>query len=140
MTPATKDQKLAIRRNCGFNEEIKCEWVQWVKQDVGKTSLNDLTFEEANTILIQQGSSPHKGENWAWFDNENGKHKKVLSLLYEAEWVKHYKGRKLPDTERLSNFLKSDKSPVKKPLKEMNPFELEKIIKSLENIVKTRWE
>jgi len=140
MQVATKDQKLAIRRNSGFKEDIKSEWVQWVKQDVSKTSLNDLTFEEANTILVQQGDKPHKGENWAWFDKNNGKHKKVLSLLHEAGLTVQSKGQKVADTDWLSNFLKSAKSPVKKPLKEMANFELEKLIKSLENIVKSRWK
>lgn len=140
MIPATKQQKFAIRKNCDFNEDIKCEWVQWVKQDASITSLNTLSFDEANTILVQQGSAPHKAENWAHFDHSNGKHKKILSLCYEANWVKYERGRQFADTDRLNVWLHSAKCPVKKPLREMTPQELEKIIKSLENIVKSVWK
>lgn len=140
MIQATKQQKLAIRRNCNFNEYIKCEWVQWVKQDASITSLNTLSFDEANTILVQQGSIPHKAENWTYFDYTNGKHKKILSLCHEAKWIKVDKGKQLADTERLNAWMHSPKCPVKKPLRDMTPQELEKIIKSLENIVRSVWK
>lgn len=137
---ATKDQKLAIRRNCGFDEDTKCELVQWVKEDNNQTSLNSLTFEEANKILIYQGDKPHKGEKWAKFDKTNPKHKAILSLLYQAQWVTNYKGKEVPDLDRFSAWLQSDKAPVREPLhKQTNP-ELSKTIKALEGIVKSVWK
>jgi hypothetical protein len=139
MELATKQQKLAIRRNCGYNEEVKCELVQWVKNDNTKTSLNELSFDEANQILIQQGDEPHKAEKWAFFDNTNAKHKAILSLLYQCNWTTSYKGKDVPDLDRFSQFLQT-KSPVKKPLKKQSPAELEKVIKALTNIAKGIWK
>src|SRR5690554_832873 len=105
MTTATKDQKLAIRRNCGFNEEVKCELVQWVKNDNAQTSLNSLTFDEANKILEAQDDKPHRSEKWANFDKNNPKHKVILSLLYQAQWTTYYKGKEVPDLDRFSKWL-----------------------------------
>ena len=132
---ATKDQKFAIRRNCGYNDDVKCEWVQWVKKDVTQTSLNSLTFDEANQILIQQGDKPHKAEKWANFDKENSKHRAIISLAYQAQWTTETNGKTIPDLDRLSHWLQT-KSPVKLPLQKQTPIELSKTIKALENVVK----
>lgn len=139
MDLATKQQKLSIRRNCGYKEDVKCELVQWVKNDNSKTSLNELSFNEANQILIQQGDVAHKAEKWAFFDNSNAKHKAILSLLYQCNWIVTYKGKDVPDLDRFSQFLQT-KSPVKKPLKKQSPAELEKVIKALNNITKGIWK
>ena len=134
---ATKEQKRAIAIHTA-NKDIKEEFVQWATKDVKKTSTNDLTFEEANKILIQIGQKPHKAENWAIFDNTNPKHRTVLSLMRQAQWVKpHDRHGEVPDLDRLDTFLKSNKSPVKKPLKKMGDKELEKLIKAFKGIVKS---
>ncbi|MCP1997279.1 hypothetical protein [Flavobacterium sp. HSC-61S13] len=137
---ATKEQKLAIRRNSQFKEDIKEEWVQWATGDNSKTSLNDLSFEQANQILAQQGDKLYKGDNWGLFNNNDSKHKCILSLMYQLNWTIEIKGRNVPDTNRLSEFLKSIKSPVQKPLNKMNVFELSKIIKALEEMTKKTWK
>lgn len=136
---ATKSQKLAIRRNCLWNEDVKCELVQWVKDDNNQTSLNSLTFEEANKILQAQGDKPHKAEKWAFFDKENPKHKIILSLMHQLRWTTYYRGNIVPDLDRLSEWLQS-KAPVKKPLKKMADIELEKTITALTNITKQKWQ
>lgn len=137
---ATKDQKFAIRKNCQYNEDIKCEWVQWATEDTKKTSLNDLTFDQANKILIQQGSSPHIPDNWAVFDKDNPKHRVIISLMRQAQWVKpHDKYGEVADMKRLSDFLQTPKSPITKPLQQMEPEELERIIKALKGIVKSKY-
>ncbi|KGO89760.1 hypothetical protein [Flavobacterium suncheonense] len=138
---ATKDQKFHIRRNCAYNEDIKCEWVQWATGDNSKTSLNDLTFDQANKILIQQGGSPHTPDNWAVFDKTNKKHMVIISLMRQAQWVKpHDRYGEVADMERLSKFLQSPKSPITKPLQQMEPEELERIIKALKGIVKSKYK
>lgn len=137
---ATKEQKFAIRKNCQYNEDIKCEWVQWAAEDTTKTSLNDLTFDQANKILIQQGSSPHIPDNWAVFDKDNPKHRVIISLMRQAQWVKpHDKYGEVADMKRLSDFLQTPKSPITKPLQQMEPEELERIIKALKGIVKSKY-
>lgn len=140
---ATKEQKIAIRRNCNYNIAIKEEWVQWATDDSAKTSLNDLSFEQAHKIIAQQIGNPTPtilkadGAGWAQFDKTNKKHRVILSLLYQLQWVKpSEKWGEVPDLVRLSHFLQSNKSPVKKKLKAMKPHELEKIIKALTGITK----
>lgn len=79
--------------------------------------------------------------HWAFFDKNNSQHRNILSLCRQAQWVKqHDRYGEVADLERLQSFLKSDKSPVKKPLKEMDKQELSKIIVALEGIVKHRYK
>lgn len=81
-------------------------------------------------------SAPQKKlANWGLFDKSNQAHKQIVSLLYQAQWVKQYEGRTIPDILRFSNFLHSEKSPVNKPLKKMDKEEVSKIIVALEGIV-----
>lgn len=74
---------------------------------------------------------------WAWFSANNTQHLKVLSLLKTGGFV--IWNDKLQDHHAdlgyLDNFLKSDKSPVKKPLNEQTVEELHKTIYALEKIV-----
>jgi hypothetical protein len=71
----------------------------------------------------------------------NQQHKTILSLLRQAQWVvPNGKWGEVPDINRLSEFLKSDKSPVNKPLKKMEPLEVSKIIEALKGIVKSKYK
>ncbi len=80
-------------------------------------------------------------ENWAIFDKTNTQHKTILSLLRQAQWVvPHPRHGEVADLSRLSTFLKSDKSPVKKPLKSMTPEETSKIIEAIKGIVKSKYK
>ncbi len=136
MLTITKQQIFQIRKNCGFNEEIKEECVQWVTGDNSRTSLKTLSYDEANKIIAAQTGKPAKTENWAYFDKRNEKHRVILSLLRQAGWtVPNERHGTVPDLERFSNFLKGVKSPVKKPLKKMIDTELEKTIVALRGIV-----
>lgn len=73
--------------------------------------------------------------NWGVFDKDNQQHKAILSLMRQAQWTKDWNGKQVPDIMRLSDFLHSDKSPVNKALKKMEPEEVSKIIVALEGIV-----
>ncbi len=142
--PITPFQKKRILHNCNYNMEIKDEWVQWVTGDVNQTSLKSLTQLQAVKIICQQTGEAQpelKTENWGLFDKNNSQHRNILSLMRQAQWVKQSeKWGEVADLERLSNFLKSDKSPVKKPLKKMTTEEVSKIITALEGIVKSRYK
>jgi hypothetical protein len=133
-----------IMKNCQYKVDVKDEWVQWVTADVNRTSLKSITqFQAKKIIMAQEGSIPvnKATENWAVFDKSNPKHKVILSLLYQMQWVKpSEKWGEVPDLDRLSDFLQSDKSPVKKKLKDMDVLELEKLIKSLSGIVKSKFK
>ena len=139
-----------IMKNCQYKDDIKAEWVQWVTGDVKRTSLKSITQAQAKKIIMtQEGSTPVNKpsgtsnrelakQNWATFDKSNQKHRVILSCMYQAQWtVPSDKYGEIPDMERLSNFLKSDRSPVKKALKDMQPFELEKVIAALNGIIKS---
>lgn len=87
------------------------------------------------------GSQNHETGNWGLFDKNNQQHKTILSLLRQAQWVvKNDKWGEVPDINRLSAFLKSDKSPVNKPLKKMEHLEVSKIIEALKGIVKSKYK
>ncbi len=138
---ATKKQKQIIAINTP-TKDIKEEWVQWATNDNNKTSTNDLTFEQANKLLMQLGLKAHKPEFWAVFDTKNTKHRVILSLMRQAQWVKpNYKHGEVADMDRLDNYLKNDKRcPVQKPLQQMNDKELEKLIIALTGIVKSKYK
>ncbi len=136
--PITPFQKKRIMHNCNYQVEIKNEWVQWVTGDVNKTSLSGLTQAQAVRIIKQQTGSDSSGtvENWGAFDKNNSQHRYILSILRTANIVvKSQKWGEVPDTAGwLNRFLQSPKSPVKKPLKKMSPYEVSKIITALENV------
>lgn len=104
--------------------------------DQDRKSVNDLTFDEANQVILNYGGKAFKYDNWAFFDAKNSQHRKILSLCLELEWSVYNTDKKqfLADLKTLSEFLKSKRSPVKKPLKKMNSEELSKVIHALEQI------
>lgn len=110
--------------------------VQQFTGDWDKTSTKDLTLDQANELIKRFGGKPILYDNWAFFDIKNGKHKYILSVCMQAGWAVWNGDRScyVADMYRLSEFLKSDKSPVKKPLKDMNDKELSKLIFVLEKI------
>lgn len=146
--PITAFQIKEIRKNCNFQEDTKEEWVQWVTGDVARTSLKSLTQAQAVRIICQQtgskldnefteGGRGHSKSNWGLFDKNNNQHKRIQSDLRQANIVvKNERWGEVADMGGwFDRFLKSDKSPVKKPLKSMTPLEVSKIIKALDNVV-----
>lgn len=129
-----------IMQNCAHQVEIKNEWVQWVTEDVNRTSLRSITQGQAKKIMrVQQGNTPlnESSENWGYFDKNNRQHAYIRVLLRNANIVvKSERWGQVADMEGWFNrFLKSNKSPVKKPLKQMNVREVSKIITALEGVV-----
>jgi hypothetical protein len=116
--------------------EQKKALVQQFTGDWNRTSTKDLSLDQANELIVKLGGKPIHCENWAFFDAKNNKHRYILSVLLQAGWAV-WNGDKncyVADLYRLSEFLKSDKSPVKKPLNKMNDKELSKVIFVLEKI------
>lgn len=90
--------------------------------------------------IINAGKKQTNG-NWGLFDKNNQQHKTILSLLRQGQWVvKNDKWGEVPDINRFSEYLKSDKSPVNKPLKAMEPQEVSKIIEAFKGIVKSKYK
>ncbi|MGM8362105.1 hypothetical protein ACSV4D_09345 [Flavobacterium sp. ARAG 55.4] len=83
----------------------------------------------------------NNSKNWGLFDKKNKQHLTLLSQLRTLQWtVKSEKWGEVADLNRLSDFLKSDKSPVNKPLKEMEPKEVSKIIECFKSMVVKRYK
>ena len=105
------------------------------------SAIDDYNAPKKQLQTIVQGGRSQGKSNWGLFDKENQQHKTILSLLRQAQWVvKNEKWGEVPDINRLSEFLKSDKSPVNKPLKKMEPLEVSKIIEALKGIVKSKYK
>lgn len=93
------------------------------------------------TVTPPKSSQNQEQGNWGLFDNNNQQHKTLLSLLRQAQWtIPNGKWGEVADLERLSKFLKSDKSPVNMPLKKMKPSEVSKIIEAFKGIVKSKYK
>lgn len=122
-----------------FLKKHEDEWRELIVNytgDPAKTSVKDLSFDQANDLIRHLGGRPFFDENWGFFDKKNKQHKYVLSLLLQLGWTQqHHLFGVIPDTHHLSNWLKSNRSPVRKPLMKMNNKELTKVIGALESIV-----
>lgn len=144
--PITAHQIKEIRKNSNYQEDIKEEWVQWVTGDSKRTSLKSLNQAQAVRIICQQTGAQVVTDagrtfgksNWGLFDKNNRQHLTILAQMRTAQWVvPSEKYGEVPDLERLSDFLKSEKSPINKPLKKMEPWEVSKVIEAFKGIVKS---
>lgn len=141
MTTACKRQKQRIAILTKGDKEFKAALVYSQTQDNEKTSTNDLTHDQANNILIELGSKPIEYDNWAYYNKNIKSHKYLLSLAIQYGWEKtDDKYGQIADLFKISEWLKSDKSPVKKPLKEMSPQEVSKVLTALENMVASKYK
>ena len=101
-------------------------------KDLSKLQADELIYF-FNTGRIMDHSA------WALFDKYNSQHKAVLSLCHQLGWVMEDKPQ-FVDLNRLGGWLKSNRSPVRRPLNEMDKKELSKIITALQNIINTKFK
>lgn len=128
-----------IMANCHYQVDTKNEYVQWVTGDVNRTSLKSITQDQAVKIIrTQEGSTPinEPVENWGKFQSANAQHKYIMSVLRTANIVvKNERWGEVADMAGwFSRFLQSKRSPVKKPLLDMTPQEVSKVIVALEGV------
>lgn len=123
------------------DENHKEELVQWATNDNTKTSCKDLSFDQANAILVEWFKlRPHEPDvdqeamKYARFDKNNEQHKRILATLINIGWwiMKKPYG-KIADLQRLGKWLQ-EKAPVRKPLLKMSPTEVSKIIGALDSM------
>ncbi|MRX70292.1 hypothetical protein SAMN06265349_101704 [Flavobacterium resistens] len=94
--------------------------------------------ELANIVL---GNQTLQENNWGFFDNKNKQHRTILSQLRTLQWITKSKNNsEIPDIKRLSDFLKSENSPVSKPLKKMTVVELSTIISCFDSIINKKFK
>jgi len=105
------------------------------------SAIDDYNKPKQELKNIVQGGRSHSKSNWGLFDKSNKQHMSLLSQLRTLQWVKKSdKWGEVADLDRLSDFLKSDKSPVKKPLKDMEPGEVSTIIECFKSMVRKMYK
>lgn len=100
------------------------------------SAIDDYNKPKNQLQNIVKGANKTSLKNWGLFDKTNKQHLTILSQLRQLQWVvESEKWGEIADINRLSEFLKSDKSPINKPLKDMIPEELSKIISCFNSII-----
>lgn len=106
-------------------------------------STKELSSIEADDLIYFLNTGQKAKATWAFFDKDKfvPERKLLWSYLHQIQWVvKNDKHFEVPDLDRLSNFLKSNKSPVNKPLKEWNKQDWEKMLITFKNIAKSKYK
>ena len=127
---STSQQRIQLAKLTGYNAELKADLVFQITQDKKRVSTTDLTVSQAQQLINKLTT------HWGKFDFSRKDHRKILSLTKFSP--KHDKD--VADIDWFSNFLKSVRAPVKKPLLEMAGSEVNKTIIALEGIVKSRYK
>lgn len=137
---ATKTQIRRLQSACSGKFNDREERLDAVSDLLGFRiqSFSDLNSLQADDLLrfFNTGELPDNSA-WARFDNSNPQHRTILSRCYTLDWRDAATG--YVDLNRLGGWLKSDRSPVRKTLKEMNKPELSKIISALESMIVKRY-
>lgn len=120
--------------------EAKAEIIVEFTEDVTKTSVKDLTFSQANFLIMQLGGSPVQiNRKYLQFDKDNPKHMQILSLCHQYGWTLKRGERFIADLSKLGTWLQSKRAPVPKPIVAMTAAELNKTITALTNMVGGKW-
>lgn len=139
MTTLTTTQKIAILGDKLFGN--RAERLAFVSNLLGRSIesfkelkvIEKLIVYDCFKMLDKHTIDPTK--NWGFFDNSKAQHRKVISTLYQLGWTNQ---DKKPNLERLSQWLKSSRSPVNKPINWMSKAELTKTINALEQMLTKR--
>ena len=130
-TQSTPKQRQLIHQLCHYDADVKKLLVQQASDFRTTTSL-ELSKREAEKLIR------HLQTNWAKFDKSNSQHRYILSLMYQLQWTCSNSTNihgKVPDMPRLNQWLRSARSPVKKPLMAMSKEETSKVIFAMEQIL-----
>lgn len=108
---------------------------QQTRRDI--TTTKELTKIEADDIIFFLNTGDVDTTSWGKFYKDNNQHMTLLSRLRTAQWVtNHPVYGEIADLERLHDFLKNGKSPIKKPLRAMDSNEVSKLIFVFDKIIK----
>lgn len=142
MTSIQSKQIRQIQTICSKRFSDRNERLNFMSEFFNKeiTSTLQLSYAEADDLIffLNTGKSPDSSF-WALFDRNNKQHTTVLSLAHQLRWVLADKTW-LVDLNRLGNWIKSERCPVNKPLKQMNKEELSKVIFAMENISRKKFK
>lgn len=144
-------EKHTIKHNQLQTIQIECknlrldreERLQFLSDHFGREILTtkDLTTQEADDLIYFFKTGHRTQNNWGLFDKNKfpKERSRLFSYMYQAQWVvanQSSRWMEVPDLERLSNFLKSPKSPVNKPVKKFTKTDWNKINHAFRNIAK----
>jgi hypothetical protein len=123
--------------------DTRDEKLTFLSQFVGyelETS-KDLTQYEAMDVIqfLKTGEQPNN-KSWGYFDLKNSQHMSIYSKCITYGWSEIKNGKVIADLNRLGGWLKSFRSPVQKPLSEMEPKELTKVINALNGMIKDKYK
>lgn len=127
----------------GKKFDTRDEKLDFLSQFVGynlETS-KDLTQYQAMDVIqfLKTGKQPDNIK-WAYFDKDNAQHMNVLSQCITYGWSEVKRGKVVADLNRLGSWLKSFRSPIQKPLLEMETKELTTIINALKGMIKSKYK
>lgn len=108
------------------------------------TKTKPIVYSGSGSAIDNYNSEkPVKNDNWGAFDASNKQHRTIMALCRNRQWVKpddkHVSGEVADMDGAFSDFLKSQYSPVKKPLMDMTPKEVSKIIIAMSGVVRHKW-
>lgn len=139
MTATTKSIQV-LQIELGKRYTDREEKLEFISGFVGRqlTTSKELSQEEASniTFYLKTGKEPN-ATSFALFDRENPQHLHILSLAQQYGWVIYNEkmGKNVSDLQALGKWLNSHRSPIKKPLKQMNKAELSTVIVALESMI-----
>lgn len=138
----TTNQVIQLQSICNgkfHNREERLEALSEIS-GIELKSVKDLNTIQADDLIyfFNTGKTPDNS-SWAIFDNNNTKHRRILAICHTLGWVQEDKPQ-FVDLHRLGGWLKSNRSPVQKPLKQMTSPELSKIITALDNITSKQYK
>lgn len=137
----TKQQIFQLQTICSGKFRDREERLEALSEMVGVhlESIKDLNELQASELIyFFNTGKPLDHTSWGFFDKRNTQHKTVLSLCHTLGWVQE-DNPQFVDLHRLGGFLKSDRSPVKMPLKEMTTAQCSKIIFALQQIINSKF-
>lgn len=138
---ATSNQIQQLQIACTGKFRDRSERLEAVSDIIGLEidSFTELSTSQADELIyfFKTGKLPDN-RSFAFFDFNNMQHRTILSLCHTLGWKEDDSNR--VDLNRLGGWLKSNRSPVRKPLKEMNKQELSKIISALESIIRKKYK
>lgn len=137
----TPNQNRMLHSLCALKFRSREERLEAVSEILGieVNSFTSLEYRQAEELIsfFLRGTLPNN-VNWASFDKHNSKHRAILSRCHTLGW-KSESNPNYVDLHRLGGWLKSIRSPVRKPLKEMNSGELSKVIAGMDSMIKKEY-
>lgn len=135
------EQIKELQVHCSGKFRDRAERLEAVSDILGFeiNSFTELNSRQAEELLwfFNTGQLP-QNETWARFDRNNTQHRTILSRAHTLGWVDE--DRSYVDLNRLGGWLKSNRSPVQKPMKEMSRVELSRIIKAMDSMITKKYK